>query len=65
MERIDFSIEVEDLKVLYVHTAQAYKNITFDKWVQECKNAYADYFRGRNNPKTFSQWVNGQILAMY
>lgn len=71
MENLNFTIDAQDLKVLYLHTRDAYKGMSFDKWVIEAKNAYKDYHnRNLNNlqkygaPKTFSQWVNGQIISL-
>ena len=64
MKNIDFKIDLEDLQALYIHTRQAYGNMTFDSWLLECKKAYKQYLTNRENPKTFSQWVNGQIIAL-
>lgn len=71
MENLKFTIDVQDLKVLYLHTRDAYKGMSLDKWVIEVKDSYKDYHnRNLNNlqkygtPKTFSQWVNGQIISL-
>ena len=68
---IDFTIDIEDLKILYLHTRHAYKDMLFDEWVIVAKTSYKEY-HSRNlkdlekygTPKTFSQWVNGQIIAL-
>lgn len=59
-----YPIDPEDLKVLYVLTKHAYFNMFFDDWVNECEDAYEKYLKDRKDPKTFSQWVNGQITAL-
>jgi hypothetical protein len=71
MENLNFDIDKEDLKVLFIHVSDAYKGIYFEKFVIEAQNSYLDYFnRNMNNlqkygtPKTFSQWVNAQIIAL-
>ena len=64
MKNINFQIDLESLQALYVHSRQAYGDIPFDSFVVECKKAYIEYLTNRENPKTFSQWVNGQIIAL-
>ena len=71
MENLNFEIDNDDLKILHLNTRDAYKRMSFEKWVIEAKNAYKDYHnRNLNNlqkygtPKTFSQWVNGQIISL-
>ena len=70
--KANFLIEEQDLRILFLKTkntkfsAQGYRN-----FIKECEEAYLDYFnRNTNNlekygtPKTYSQWVNGQIIAL-
>lgn len=64
MKIVDFSIDQEDLKVLYVKTKHAYGNLDFEKWVKQVKNAYSSFVKNKNNPKSFSDWVNGQIIYL-
>jgi hypothetical protein len=73
METMDFNFEIDnnDLDILYLHTKDAYKGISLDKWRIGVKNDYKEYYiRNLNNlqrygtPKTFSQWVNGQIISL-
>lgn len=61
---IDFTIDETDLKVLFLHTKDAYPGFTFERWVNEVKDAYQNYFKNRFSPKTFSEWVNGQIIYL-
>jgi len=71
MSTLNYSIEIEDLKVLMIKSIVAYKNTSFENFVIECKQSYSDYYN-RNmsdlkkwgQPKSFSQWVNGQIIAL-
>lgn len=56
--------DLEDLKVLFVHTKEAYGKTTFNEWMKETKEAYDSFAKGKENVKTFSQWINGQILAL-
>lgn len=64
MEVEKFKIDQEDLKTLFIHTRFAYGNMKFNDWVKECKVSYVQFSRDKENPKTFSQWVNGQIIAL-
>lgn len=54
----------ENLKILFAHTRHVFKNKEFNFWKKECEKSYFDYLKGRKNPKTFNEWVNGQILAI-
>jgi hypothetical protein len=70
-QNVDFTIDQDDLKCLFLHTEKAYQAYTFEKFVEECKQVYIDY-RKRNldnlakygEPKSFSQWVNGQVVYL-
>lgn len=72
MKNPEFTIEDQDLRILFLKTqntkfsAQGYIN-----FIKECQEGYLDYFnRNMNNlekygiPKTYSQWVNGQIIYL-
>jgi hypothetical protein len=68
MEAINFTIDNNDLKSLFI--ACKVKQ-SFDKFVKECEQGYRDYHqRNLDNlekygqPKTYSQWVNGQIISL-
>ncbi len=63
-KQIDFTIDEMDLKTLFLHTRHCYKGYTFEKWCDEIKRVYAKYHTQRETPKTFFEWVNGQILAI-
>lgn len=68
MKNIDFTIEENDLKCLFV----ACKSQTsFNVFISDCKKSYAEYnqrnsgnLEKHGEPKTFSQWVNGQIIYL-
>ena len=64
MKNIDFKIDTEDLMALFAAVKFAYGNITFDAWVKECKKSYISYIKVKENTKTYSQWVNGQIISL-
>lgn len=56
---------LDSLKCLFIHTKDAYIGYSFDEFAEETLIAYNDYVAKKNhNAKTFSQWVNGQILAL-
>lgn len=59
-----FEIDQQDLQILFLKTKDAYKGYTFEKWVKEIKEVYSSFIKGKENPKTFSQWVNGQIIVL-
>lgn len=68
MEAINFNIDNKDLQCLFV--ACDYKK-SFSEFVKECEQGYRLYHeRSLDNlqkygqPKTYSQWVNGQILSL-
>ena len=68
MEKISFKIDNEDLKCLFIACGE---KGSFDNFVIDCQEGYKDYYK-RNldnlekygNPKTYSQWINGQIVAL-
>jgi len=68
MKNIDFTIDQDDLKALFISCKL---KTNFDSFENECKQSYADYHKRNLNdpvkygqPKTFSQWINGQIIAL-
>jgi len=68
---LDYTIDQDDLKVLFVHTREAYPRVGFNQWVEIAKADYARYHKRNTDnperygtPKTFSQWVNGQTIAL-
>ena len=64
----DYTIDNEDLQVLFLHTRDAYQGYTFEQWKRECKKAYTEFAIAKNNKgqdvPTYSQWVNGSIIAL-
>lgn len=72
MKKLDFTIEEQDLRILFLKTQSTkFSADGFNDFINECKKAYSDYYnRNINNvskyglPKTYSQWVNGQIIAL-
>ena len=68
MANIDFTIEQDDLKCLFIACKL---QTSFETFVTDCKKAYAEYnqrnldnLQKYGKPKTYSQWVNGQILSL-
>lgn len=65
MGTVDFTIDKDDALILFGHSQQAYPGYTFDKFFNEIKKVYVNnYLKNIANPKTFSQWVNAQIIAL-
>jgi len=71
MSNINFTIDQTDLKVLFLHTQDAYPGYTFERWTKEVEQSYIEYHKRNSEntekygaPKTFSQWINGQIIAL-
>ena len=68
MEAINFTIDNNDLKCLFI--ACDFKK-SFSEFVKECEQGYRLYHK-RNldnlqkygQPKTYSQWINGQTIAL-
>ena len=64
----DLKIDQEDLKILFLHTRMAYKNISFKDWCIECNNSYLIYFNNdelyNKRQLTYSQFVNSQIISI-
>jgi len=68
----DLRIELQDLRLLFLKSKYTkFSKQGFEAFVIESKKSYLDYYN-RNinnlnkygNPKTYSQWVNGQIIAL-
>jgi len=65
MKNLDLKIDNLDLKTLYLITEAAYVfNISFNSWCLTVEEDYLEYAAKKESPKTFSQWVNGQIIAL-
>jgi hypothetical protein len=68
MEAINFTIDNNDLKCLFI--ACDFKK-SFSEFVKECEQGYRLYHK-RNldnlqkygQPKTYSQWINGQTISL-
>jgi hypothetical protein len=69
---MDFTIDEQDLRILFLHTQSTkFSKDGFKKFILDCENSYSEYYkRNMNNvsryglPKTYSQWVNAQIIAL-
>jgi hypothetical protein len=69
---IDFTIDTQDLRILFLKTSStSFSKAGFENFVKECAISYTTYFnRNKNNikeyglPKTYANWVNGQIIAL-
>ena len=68
----DLTIELQDLRILFLKSKYTkFSKQGFESFVIECEKSYLDYYN-RNinnsnkygNPKTYSQWVNGQIISL-
>ena len=64
MENTDFKIEENDLKALFVITKFCYGQISFNTFKEEIKKDYLVFVKRQNSNKSFSEWVNGQIIAL-
>ena len=69
---IDFNIELQDLRILFLKTESTkFSKEGFKTFAKDCEKSYSEYYQ-RNinnlekygNPKTYSQWVNGQIISL-
>lgn len=68
MDNLDFTIEQNDLKCLFIACKLP---LTFENFIKDCKKSYSDYYTRNSTdskkygtPKTFSQWINGQTIAL-
>ena len=68
MEAINFTIDNNDLKCLYIACKLT---LSFDVFVKECEQNYLDYHKRNSDnlekygqPKTYSQWINSQTLSL-
>lgn len=72
MSKIDFTIDEQDLRILFLKTQTTkFSKEGFKRFIEECEFGYVCYFnRNINNierygyPKTYSQWINGQIIYL-
>ena len=70
--KANFLIEEQDLRILFLKTQTTkFSKQGFNNFIKECEDSYSNYFnRNMNNlerygnPKTYSQWVNGQIISL-
>lgn len=62
---IDYTVDINDVLILWGHSMSAYDGYTFPQFFNEIKKAYANnYLPNRFKPKTFSEWVNAQIMVL-
>ena len=65
---IDLNIAQDDLKTLFVHTRDAYNNISFSDWCKETEKSYISYFENKElfnyRKYSYSQWVNAQVVSL-
>jgi hypothetical protein len=64
---MNLQIDLQDLKILYIKTSFLYAN--FDEFTKDCKQSYIEYYDKKThsnseNIKTFSQWINKQIIIL-
>jgi hypothetical protein len=72
MSKIDFTIDEQDLRILFLKTSiTKFSKDGFENFIKECEFGYVEYYnRNMNNieryglPKTYSQWINGQIIYL-
>ena len=60
----NLTIEQNDLKLLYALTKHAFNNISFEAWCIKTRIAYLKFIEGKENYKSYSQWINGQIIYL-
>jgi len=61
---IDMKIESEDLKALFLAVRFSLKGQSLKNFCTDCEKSYKEYYKKRDNPKSYSQWINGQTIAM-
>lgn len=62
---LNLEIDEIDLKILFLLASVGdYKEISFAVWCEDTKKAYIDFKERSNTDKSYSQWVNGQIIAL-
>ena len=68
----NLQIDDQDLRILFLKSTNTkFSKEGFQTFVKECEEAYSEYYE-RNiknldkygTPKTYSQWVNGQIIFL-
>tara|TARA_R110000772_G_scaffold6250_5_gene21937 strand:- start:825 stop:1037 length:213 start_codon:yes stop_codon:yes gene_type:complete len=69
MATINFNIDQDDLKALFITTRDSHKKgVNLKNWTNNCEANYEMYFERQiqlnQKPKTFTQWINGQTLAL-
>lgn len=68
----NFDVDAQDLRILFLKTQTTkFSTKGFKKFVKECQEGYTQYYNRNINdvirygvPKTYSQWINGQIIVM-
>ena len=64
MKNLDLTIDQESLQTLFLHARNAYKGYSFEHFCHEIESNYVRFASKQENPKSYSQWVNGQIIAL-
>ena len=63
MKNLNLTISELDLKTLYLCTGYC-MGVSFNQWKKDTKEAYINFATNKQDVKTYSQWVNGQIIAL-
>tara|TARA_B100000809_G_C14973634_1_gene471859 strand:+ start:86 stop:295 length:210 start_codon:yes stop_codon:yes gene_type:complete len=65
MIKVNYNVDVQDLKALYLLSKSAFGNIPFEKWCDAARSHYLEYVKSnRESPHTFSDWINAQIISL-
>ena len=68
VSKINFDIQQDDLKALFIACGGCRRKQSFNMWVHNTEANYEEYFLKftelKREVKTFSEWVNGQTVAM-
>jgi hypothetical protein len=59
-----FAINQNDLVTLKHHSVCTSDHLTLAQFTKECEETFTSFKKKTKTPMTFSQWVNGQIVAL-
>jgi hypothetical protein len=57
-------VDLKDLQEINLYSVELNKGINSKVWFSECRKSYIQYLKVSESKKTFSEWLNNQIILL-
>ncbi len=62
--KINFQVDHQDMQALYIASFNVSKSMSFESFKKNCQSAYTKYISKNPGEKTYSQWINKQVIYL-